>query len=292
LLHAAALHGLAQQYHERSTQGCHLQGRLDVAAQMRQGPLQRHSIPSLFDEQTVNVPRNQAIRAVAETLLAHANLSPAAHQMLHESLRGWQGVTPQGPDLDLLHRAAHSAAELDRPLLGLCLLLAQSQTPSLDAGATPSPGYLLDMERVFERYLTTGLEQQFTGWGWQVQRQPTLPVSVPNSRQPGVLIRPDLLVLRQEEPILVVDAKWKRLKNHQPRTEDLYQALAYCLALDCRNAALVYPGKKSVCQEIRLQQPGTRLRVDTLNVSRSGEAGRQELRRLGKQLQTLAVSQR
>jgi 5-methylcytosine-specific restriction endonuclease McrBC regulatory subunit McrC len=248
-------------------------------------------IHSLLDERSVNAELNQAIRAVAETLLTQADLSTVARQMLRASFCGWQGVTPSGPNLDLLRRAAHTASERDRPLLALCLLLAQSQTPSLEAGATPSLGYLLDMERVFERYLTTGLEKHFTVAGWQCQRQPTLPINAPNPRQPGYVIRPDLLVFGPDQATLVVDAKWKRLKNHQPRTEDLYQALAYCLALDCRYAALVYPGKTSRYHEIPLPQTGTVVQVHTLDVAGSPQRCGRQLRRLGKQLRAMAGPQ-
>jgi hypothetical protein len=61
--------------------------------------------------------------------------------------------------------------------------------------------------------------------------------------QPGLTIRPDLVVRRAGE-VLVLDAKWKRLPAHALITDDVYQALSYGTLLGAGRAVLVYPGRR------------------------------------------------
>src|SRR5206468_740021 len=64
--------GLHRGYVEKAEQGSHLQGRLDLPAQLRQGPARKERIHSRFEELTADLPCNQAARTVAERLLEQA----------------------------------------------------------------------------------------------------------------------------------------------------------------------------------------------------------------------------
>jgi 5-methylcytosine-specific restriction enzyme subunit McrC len=161
-----------------------------------------------------------------------------------------------------------------RPLLDLCRLLADGLTP----------GFLLDMERVFERHVTRGVVEAFArSRRYTVSVQITHTVNRPVAEEPDVTVRPDATIDRDGRPVLVVDAKWKRLPKSLV-TADLYQVLAYGTTLGAQGVALVYPGKKWRRWEYRFTHTALRLTVYTLGVGGTREACLRSAARLGRAL--------
>src|SRR5262249_3058764 len=132
-----------------------------------------------------------------------------------------------------------------RPLLDLCLLLADALAPGPEAGPSHAASLLVSLERWVEQYLTPAVEEAFAGAaGWAVAAQRVHLVSRPRAGRPDVTVRPDVTIDRGARPALVVDAKWKRLSEAGPESDDLYQALAYAGLLGAPAAVLVYPGRR------------------------------------------------
>jgi 5-methylcytosine-specific restriction enzyme subunit McrC len=271
--------GLRRGYRECAEEGPFLHGRIDVAAQLREGVGRKDRLHSVRDDFTADVPCNQAPKATAERLLASSLLGGRAREALLQALRGFEEVTtaPLRPDV-FAAAEADRLAEGYRPLLDLCRLLADALGPSDVAGAMPCPAFLLDMERVFERSVTRGVTEAFTDAdGWTAAAQQTHVVA------PGVEMRPDVTVYRDGRPIMVVDAKWKRPVG-APSPADLYQMLAYCTALGVGRAALVYPGRRDSVQAFPLHHAPIRVEMHTLRVV--GEPARclRSLKRMGRAL--------
>ena len=112
-------------------------------------------------------------------------------ETLRAALRGFDEVQSGSPTPDLF-----AAAEADRqaegygPLLDLCRLLADALGPTEAAGPTACPAFLLDMERVFERYVTRGVLSAFAGAdGWTAAAPETHEVAA------GLEMRPDVTVV-------------------------------------------------------------------------------------------------
>ncbi len=266
--------GLRRGYREIAEEGPFLHGRIDVPAQLREGAARKDRLHSVRDDFTADVPCNQAPKATAERLLASSLLGGRVREMLIQALRGFEEVTtaPLTPDL-------FAAAEADRPvegyrpLLDLCRLLADALGPSDNAGITSCPVFLLDMERVFERYVTRGVAKAFAD-GWRAAAQQTHIVA------PNVEMRPDLTVYHDGLPMMVVDAKWKRPAG-APSPTDLYQMLAYCTALGIGRAVLVYPGRRDGVQVFQLHQAPIQIEMRTLRVVGAPRRCLRSLKRLG-----------
>jgi 5-methylcytosine-specific restriction enzyme subunit McrC len=271
--------GLRRGYRERADEGPFLHGRIDVPAQLRESPGRKDRLHSRHDDFTVDVPCNRAPRATAERLLSSMLLSERVREALRMALRSFDEVRsgPLTPDL-------FAAAEADRlaegygPLLDLCRLLADALGPTGAAGPTACPAFLLDMEHVFERYVTRGVLEAFADQeGWTAAPQETHVVAA------GVEMRPDVTVHRDGRPALVVDAKWKRPAG-APSPADLYQMLAYCTAVGVGRAVLVYPGRRDGMRIYALRNAPIRVEMRTLRVVGDGAACRRSLRRLGRGL--------
>jgi 5-methylcytosine-specific restriction enzyme subunit McrC len=172
-------------------------------------------------------------------------------------------------------------------LLDLCRLVAECLSPAENAGAVACPAFLLDMERVFERYVTAGVVRAFAGSDrYCVAVQPSHHVSHAVAGQPDLVMRPDVTLALDSRTVLVLDAKWKRLGQSPLRTDDVYQVLAYCTALDVRRAVLVYPGRRDCAWTYALTQAPVQLTVRKLRVVGSREACGRSLQRLARRLGT------
>jgi 5-methylcytosine-specific restriction enzyme subunit McrC len=275
--------GLHRTYAERAEAGRFLQGQLDVPAQLRERGGRLHC---RHEEFSADVPCNQVPKATAELLLQSPLLGAGVRAALQRELQAFVAVSPVtlGPD-------AFAAASADRltetyqPLLDLCRLLFEGLRPGESAGPVRCPAFLLDMERVFERYVTDGVRRTFAGGPYAVAVQPLFTVSAPAPGRPELQVRPDIVITREGEPLLVVDAKWKRLARSLLVTDDVYQVLAYCAGLGVRRAVLIYPGRRDPRWEYPLARSPVAVEIRTLRVVGSRKECRLSLRRLGRGLQ-------
>ncbi len=276
LLAECAACGLHRAYVERPVQGPFVQGRLDLPAQLRDAPGRKARVHCRHEDFTADVPCNQVPRATAELVLRSLLLGEAACAALRRSLGPFADVSlvSLGPDLFAAVEADRLAGPY-RPLLDLCRLLAEALGPGATAGAAPCPAFLLDLERVFERYCIRHFAAAWDGRDdergrWRVAVQPHLRPHPAGAGQPDLAMRPDMMLECDRRPVLVVDAKWKRLRKLI--TADVYQVLAYCAALGVARGALVYPGRRNRAWEYRFTAAPVRLTVHTVRVTGPREA--------------------
>ncbi len=281
LLEERARAGLQRGYVERAAQGPFLQGRLDVPAQLRQPA--KDSFQYHHDDFTLDVPCNQLPRATAELVLSSPLLGDAVRPVLRRALQPFASVT--SVSLNVEHFAATLADRLLEPhraLLELCRLLAEGLMAGERSGEVACPAFLLNLEQVFERYVTRGIVEAFAGReGYRVAVQP-LHVVGRREGQPDLQMRPDVVLYRDGEPRCIVDAKWKYLPATRLVVEDVYQVLAYAAALGVRRVVLVYPGKRDRVWKYALNGGQTEVEVRRLRVCGSREACAQSLLRLSR----------
>jgi 5-methylcytosine-specific restriction enzyme subunit McrC len=274
--------GLHRGYAERAERGSFLQGRLDVAAQVRDAAVRKDALHCRFDEFTADVPCNQVPKAVAELVQRSPLVGEPARSAVRQALAGFEEVraVPLGPE-------SFARAEPDRltgayrPLFDLGRLLADALAPGEQGGATACPAFLLDMERVFESYLKRGIVEGLAGRErYRVDVQPWHVANRVVAGQPDIRLRPDVVIQRDGSPFVVVDAKWKDVSASPLVTDDLYQVLAYCTALGVGRGALVYPGRRDQAWDYEIAGAPITLTVRTLRVVGDRERCARSLRRL------------
>jgi 5-methylcytosine-specific restriction enzyme subunit McrC len=291
LMAEQAAAGLHRAYTEQAGHGPFLQGRLDLAAHLREPPGHKDRFHCRYDEFSADVPCNQVARASAELVLRSPLAGEGVKAALRQALQGFAGVSSV-PLEDALFREAGPTrlTEAYGPLLDLCRLLAEGLTAGTAAGPTPCPAFLLDMERVFERYVTGGAVRAFPAGGpYAVSVQPLYLASRPAPGQPDLPMRPDVAVDRDGQPALVIDAKWKSLPGSPLVTDDVYQVLAYCTALGVGRAVLVYPGRRDRVWQYDLARTPVTVAIRTLRVTGSARTCARSLRRLGLGLRKAAA---
>jgi 5-methylcytosine-specific restriction enzyme subunit McrC len=272
--------GLHRGYRERAEQGPFLHGRLDLPAQLREGPGRKEQLHCRHDDFTVDVPCNRALKAAAAELVACPLVGDEARAALRRALVALEEVRawlPGPEDWDRLLAERLPAEYL--ALLGLGRLLVDGLAPGGRAGPAPAPSFLVDMERVWERHVTRAVVGAFAGGESPLGVQAAYTVGHDTRGRP-VVMRPDVTVGPAGRPELVVDAKWKRPAGGAA-TEDLYQVLAYGTALGAGRVVLVYPGRRDGAREYAFPHAAVRVTVRTLRVEGPRAALARSARRLG-----------
>jgi 5-methylcytosine-specific restriction enzyme subunit McrC len=274
-MRSRAAAGLRRGYVERSDQQAFLQGRLDVAAQSRESPAARARFHTTREEFTPDLAVHRLAKATAEALLAYPLLGAPTRAALRAVLNGYAEV----PSLPLDPAALDGlSADADRPLIDLCRLLIQGLRPRDMTGDVVGPGFLLDLERVFERYVERGLRNGLPPRELDAQREFIYHAPVP-AGQPPLAGRPDFVVRRDDRVRCVLDAKWKALDGPPPAA-DVHQVLAYAAGLGCHDVRLVYPGRRYLAWRYELTEGETVLTVHTLRVVGAKETCERSVRRL------------
>jgi 5-methylcytosine-specific restriction enzyme subunit McrC len=120
------------------------------------------------------------------------------------------------------------------------------------------------MNSVFERFVRTALRAALhLDTGTFPDRPPRLRLD-----EAGIVpFKPDLCILKDRRVIWVGDAKYKRLPAGAYRNADLYQLLAYSVALDLPGGTLIYAADEGVsAAEHVVVEAGKRLRVIALDL--------------------------
>src|SRR5690606_22831352 len=102
-------------------------------------------------------------------------------------------------------------------------------------GRLEASAFLIDMNRLFERFVTVQLQRRLAG-RFEVRAQEQLYLDM----ERRIPMPPDLVFYRRGHPRLVADVKYKLTDDGLGRNPDFYQLLAYCGALNLDQGYLIY----------------------------------------------------
>ncbi|BBC32812.1 hypothetical protein SGFS_041060 [Streptomyces graminofaciens] len=262
-LETGVLHG----YRETAEDLPLIRGRIRATDQLRRTGLPL-PIAVQYDDHTPDIAENRillaALRLAAHlpdvprpTLLALRNLADRLH-----------GVTLPAPGAPLPDWTPTRLNSRYTQTLRLAELLLSARAPQPEGAASITmDGFLLDMPRVFERFLTLALGAALTRHGIRCADQETHHRLDEAGRVP---FRPDLVLYRAGRPVSVVDAKYTFLKPTAPPVDHLYQLLSYCTALALPHGHLVYAAASGANTPVdhTIRHAGITITAHALDLSR------------------------
>lgn len=232
--------GLRFEYHPVEEELHYLRGRLIVAKQLRQPPGRGHYFPVEHDVFDADRAENRLIRSAIDVVrkctrepknwrlaheLAHHLAEIPASANIREDFRQWR-------DERLM---AHYG-----PVRMWCSLILHEQMPLSIVGDYRGLSLLFPMEQVYEKYVGACLKAAIPN-GCQLVPQASrrhlcahTPVGALEPRD-WFELRPDFLITKASQNMLVLDAKWKLLDSARNDSEskydlsqgDFYQLYAY-----------------------------------------------------------------
>lgn len=265
--HRALLRGPLRGYVPREEALPVLRGRVRAGDQLAARAGLAVPLEVAFDEYTLDIVENRILSAAASKLRRTVGLSAGVQGLLRRLHRTLEEVTPWPhgaalPTIDFHRLNAHyePAVELARLVLAATILDTRE-------GQAVGTGVLFDMNRVFESFLTTALEQA-AGPLIRATGQHVTALDVGGS----VRVRPDVTWWDGRQCIAVADAKYKDLETANPPSDDLYQLLAYCTILGLEEGHLVYGAGSGSSRSYEVRHAGTTLHVHHLDLSADPEA--------------------
>ncbi|PKW11129.1 5-methylcytosine-specific restriction enzyme subunit McrC [Streptomyces sp. 1222.5] len=233
----AVRQGLLQGYRVTEDSALVVRGRIREAEQIRRRFGATLPVEVTYDEYTADIAENRLLRAAVDRLLRLPGVPrDVRRRLLHQRGRLAEvTVVVRGQPLPewrptRLNSRYHTALRLARVVL-------ENASAEHTHGGLRINGFMFDMNKLFEDFVTIALREALRGSG----RTSRLQDAHHLDEAAAVRMRPDFVLYGTDgAPAAVVDAKYKTEKRGGFPETDLYQMLAYCTALGLREGHLVY----------------------------------------------------
>jgi 5-methylcytosine-specific restriction enzyme subunit McrC len=238
VLQKLLLRGLLREYRLDEDDLIAVRGRIDVMSLV----LRRFGgFPPLrcrYQEYTVDREANRRLLAAGIGLARAGNRRDDASRTLNELCARFEGVTPiryEAGEVTPLRRN-RLLAHYD-PALAVAETVLQNASFELAAANTDAVAFVVDMNRVYERFVARAL---MAALDFEANRQWRMQASGLYLDQAAKIpMRPDILCRDEAgRPVVVIDTKYKEEDRATP--QDVQQVVAYCSALGLRDAVLLY----------------------------------------------------
>ena len=162
--------GLYRSYVEKQENLARLRGRIIFSRDLPLNFAMRHRVYCEYDELSWDVPENQVVRQVAAQLANWPFRTPLRAQLADIDLTMGE-VTPTWYTTAVFDRITYSRFnEGYRPLHQLCRLLMDYTSLDEDEGLFEFQTFLIDMNQLFERFVTRVLQERL-GLEYEVRGQ-------------------------------------------------------------------------------------------------------------------------
>ncbi len=256
--------GLFRDYVDRTENRAFIRGRVELLEDARINLGLHHQAVCRFAEHTANVPHNQVLRTLTETLLRLRYRSRGIRETLAWNLGQLMEAEPA--EISPRMFAAIQYSRLNRhyePVVRLADLIVRHVTIRHEVGALRAPSFLVDMNITFQEFLTRLIDEAAASRG--LRRSPGPVIYLDEGHE--VRMKPDIVLTDGKTVRVAIDAKYKRIDGEA----DVYQALAYAKALNLKRVALVYPADGEVVPSThRIRNDQVSVLVRTIPVGADG----------------------
>lgn len=238
-----------------------LRGRLDVVRQFTTLAANAQVLACRFDARSPDIALNQIMKAAVRSL-SLISRSTGNQRLLRELDFAYDDVA----DVPV-KSLSWDAAVIDRTnarwreLLNLARLLLACQFQDSSMGVNSGFSLLFEMNTLFEEYVARMLRRGLAGTDLSIRVQGGRRFCLEDmtNGERRFMTKPDILVERDGEVVLVIDTKWKRLSARidDPKQGvgqgDVYQMMAYGQVYQCSRLLLLYPHHRELKRSEGLQ---------------------------------------
>ncbi|TXF89249.1 restriction endonuclease [Neolewinella aurantiaca] len=230
--------GLVKQYRTREGNRTALRGRLLPVQQLQQNLVHRERFYVRDRVYDVDTPHNRLLRQALVVAVRLTN-DPALRGRLTELLLWFPDLpTIQAIPATFDRLAFDRQTDPYREPLEIARLILLNLHPDLERGGQEVLALLFNMNQLWERFLEASLRQHLGGY--RVISQHHEHYWRNEDKLPAIL-KPDLLIEKDGQPVAILDAKWKRQIANRPASSDLQQLYTYAHHFTVPRVALLYP---------------------------------------------------
>ena len=285
---SAFSHGLLHGYRVEEQALLNLRGRVRFGDQVGRHFDFPMPVELQYDEFTGDILPNQLVKAAA-LRLARARLRSS---QVRRAI-GW--VVAVLGDVSLQEFPPNRVPEVSfdrlnehyRKVVDLSRLVLRHGAFESRRGAVWASGFLMDMNAVFQEFLTEALREELGASSIMLRSDKGLQkLTLDNGHR--VTLEPDLTWWDGPKCIFVGDAKYKNITGHRVPNSDLYQMLSYATALDLPGGLLVYAeGEEVDDATYDVRHCGKQLEVISLGLTGTLDETLMNVRKVGKKVLSL-----
>lgn len=280
--------GVLRSYVQRQEPLVALRGRMDVTGQFTRAGVVS-PVACDFDEFTEDILENRILRAAIRLALRVPYIGAGVRRRLMQQLVALEGVADVPMYADVMTALRFTRLNRHyRPALRLAGLVLANLTLVDNPGAITASTFVVDMNDLFQRFVTERLRRELRG-ALDVHPEPQVLLDVNGQVQ----MNPDLVFrARGGQARHVGDVKYKLVTDARGRSSDYYQLLAYTTALDLQAGILIYCRRRGdeAQRPITVKSVGKTLHVRAIDLSGSHDAVQLEITQLAQAiLETVAT---
>lgn len=256
-----------------------LRGQLSVVAQMRQPPGRQHRFQIRHDVFLPDRAENRLLKLALEQVAKTAQ--DATNWRLANELRAMLAEVPASRQVSLDLRVwshdrlmAHYQA-----IKPWCELILNQHMPIAVTGEWRGMSLLFPMEKLFERYVESWLQQRLA-LGARLKSQAASQYLCEHDSSWMFCLKPDLLIDTPEQR-WILDTKWKRIDARKPEAnyalsqDDFYQLFAYGhkyrRGVNIPTLVLIYPRWSGLEKELPVFEYGKGIKLWVLPFDLDGD---------------------
>lgn len=202
-----------------------------------------------YDEYQINRAEN---RLVKSTLLKLQKITTSAEnaKAIRQLLTSFELIEPStNYDKDFSKVVIDRNTRDYEMLMKWSKVFLKNKSFTTFSGTESARALLFPMEKVFEAYVAQNMKKVFGRAGWNVSAQDKghyLFNTLNGETHRKFALRPDLVVTRDDDSVVILDTKWKNLINDRRANygisqADMYQMYAYSKKYNTSEIWLLYP---------------------------------------------------
>lgn len=242
-------HGIKSSYIEKEDNLTVYKGKLLVKEHIKHNVAHKERFYVSYDEYQVNRPENKLVKS---TLLKLQQLTCSAEndREIRQLLTAFELVEPsKNYDKDFSRISIDRNTKDYHALMKWSKVFLKNKSFTTFSGNESARALLFPMEKVFEAYVAKNMKKIFSRKGWEVSSQDKghyLFNTLNGEAHKRFALRPDLVVTREDNSVVILDTKWKKLVNDKSinygiSQADMYQMYAYAKKYGTSEIWLLYP---------------------------------------------------
>ena len=264
-----------------------VRGRIRMGDQIRRRFSMPFPVEVRYDEFTEDIVANRLVKAAAWQLGRMRLRSPKARDGLREVAARLGNVSLVEFAHDVPEVRFDRLNERYREVVTLSRLVLRRRLFESGRGGVLAPGFHMDMNVVFQRFVTRALREVLGVSDRTLRSDDELRGShrIWLAEDGRVTLEPDLSWWDGPRCTFVGDAKYKHIESVP--NADLYQLLAYATALDLPGGLLIYAKGERRPASYRVRHAGKRLEIAEVDLTSDADALLCRMRKLARRVERL-----
>ena len=265
-----------------------VRGRIRMGDQIRRRFSMPFPVEVRYDEFTEDIVANRLVKAAAWQLGRMRLRSPKARDGLREVAARLGNVSLVEFAHDVPEVRFDRLNERYREVVTLSRLVLRRRLFESGRGGVSAPGFHMDMNVVFQRFVTRALREALGVSDRTLRSDAELGGGhrISLAEDGRIRLKPDLSWWDGPRCTFVGDAKYKHIKTNVPNA-DLYQLLAYATALDLPGGLLIYAKGERRPASYRVRHAGKCLEIAEVDLTSDADALLSRMRKLAKRVERI-----